>query len=325
MSLLIQNLRRTLISRRALSASSGPRAPKCTTTGRLFHAQRISCAANTSAAPPPNDETSFEDDGELFSPDAEKTRSPSLPPSPAKPGGELRTRRFEESFGFLSTHIGRKPSAEDSLQARSSTWLYLFDLATQPEQLKRVSSKFSQFVDGGRVFPEGHALAFTRRCAELRCPQLALAVFSDRPTYRLDLTPAAARHLMYALHEQRPLSDVIALATLYRLYKLPPLSADPVSCALLISACLREATASGSEPASTIATALLPGFKDLLSRTELMPTPQSATENNSLKERLWMERAALNILEVLSSRGDDTKWIEDWCTRNGYTPSEGAP
>ncbi|KAI0292933.1 hypothetical protein BC826DRAFT_1105323 [Russula brevipes] len=122
----------------------------------------------------------------------------------------------------------------NSPQVRSSAWLYLFDLATCAQQLERASSKFSQFVDNRRQFRDVHVNAFVRRCVELRCPGLALTVFSDRPAYRMDLTLTAARQLLYAFHEERQLSNVVALAALFPVYNLRALSSDPISCALFV-------------------------------------------------------------------------------------------
>jgi hypothetical protein len=57
-----------------------------------------------------------------------------------------------------------------------------------------------------------------------------------RLVYRMDFMLPAARRLLYALHEERKLYDVVILAALSRLYNLPAFSSDPISFALLISA-----------------------------------------------------------------------------------------
>ena len=88
------------------------------------------------------------------------------PPAPIAEGarGALRSQRFNRTFELLSNEIDVAPSKKHSLQVRGSTWTYLFDLATSPEQLERVSSKFSQFLDSGRQFSDKHASAFVRAC-----------------------------------------------------------------------------------------------------------------------------------------------------------------
>ncbi|KAF8491917.1 hypothetical protein F5888DRAFT_1860954 [Russula emetica] len=160
---------------------------------------------------------------------------------PAKNDQKLRTQRFEQTLESLSTQVSQSRSKRPSPQVRSSAWLYLFDLATSPNTWN-ASKKFSQFVESGRQFRVEHSTAFVRRCVELHCPELALTVFNNRPVYRMDLTLPAARQLLYTLHEGRQLSDAVLLAALFPLYNLPALSSDPISCALLTSACLREVT-----------------------------------------------------------------------------------
>jgi hypothetical protein len=131
----------------------------------------------------------------------------------------------------------------------------------------------------------------------------------------MDLTLPAARRLLYALHEGRQLSDVVTLAALFPLYNLPALSSDPISCALLISACLREAHNSGSEPAWTIAATLLSPFQQLLARTPPMPV---SVETNRPQENDWMKYAMLNILDSFIVRGEDASWAREWCMKSGY-------
>ena len=158
-------------------------------------------------------------------------------------------------------------------------------------------------------------ILLTGRCVELRCPELALTVFNNRPVYRMDLTLPAARQLLYALHEGRQLSDVVLLAALFPMYNLPALSSDPISCALLTSACLREVNISGSEPAQAIAATLLSPFKQLLSQTP--PMPVSVGGNRFLESR-WMKDAMLSILDSLGVEGHEASWVRDWCRRSGY-------
>jgi hypothetical protein len=243
---------------------------------------------------------------------------------------------------LLSTQIGQIRPKGASGQIRSSFWFYLFDLATRPEQLEHVSSKFSQFVEGGRQFRDEHANAFVRtwlereqaqspaavnlfsnllstgRCVELRCPELALSVFSNRPAYRMDLTLVAARQLLYALHEGHQLSSIFILAALFPVYNIPALSSDPICCALVVAACLREANNSGSKWTWTIAEMFLPPFKQLLSQTSPMPVP---IEANRFLETRWMKDAMLSILDSLVVGGHEAGWIRDWCYRSNYNLS----
>lgn len=84
------------------------------------------------------------------------------PHSPEKNGQKPRTQRFEQTLEQLSTYVGQARSKRPPPQVRSSAWLYLFDLATCPEELERASAKFSQFVESGRQFRIEHSTAFLR-------------------------------------------------------------------------------------------------------------------------------------------------------------------
>lgn len=91
------------------------------------------------------------------------TRIPHAPqPTLETTHENFRTQRFENALDLLSTQIGQIRPKGDSTQIRNSAWFYLFDLATRPEQLEHVSTKFSQFVEGGRRFRDEHANAFVR-------------------------------------------------------------------------------------------------------------------------------------------------------------------
>jgi hypothetical protein len=81
---------------------------------------------------------------------------------PEKNDKKHRTQRFEQTLESLSARISRVRSKRPSSQVRSSAWLYLFDLATCPEQLRRASTKFSQFVESGGQFRGEHSTAFVR-------------------------------------------------------------------------------------------------------------------------------------------------------------------
>lgn len=131
----------------------------------------------------------------------------------------------------------------------------------------------------------------------------------------MDLTLPSARQLLYSLHEGHQLSDVVLLAVLFPVYNLPALSSDPISCALLTSACLREVNISGSEPAQLIVATLLPSFKQLLSQTP--PMPVSVGGNRFLESR-WMKDAMLSILDSLVAQGHEASWVKDWCHLSDY-------
>ena len=96
------------------------------------------------------------------------------------------------------------------------------------------------------------------RCNQLKCPALAVDVFSNRPYYRFDLKSVeAARELLQSVHKDDLFRESVLVSTLYTLYNLPPLTKDVVSCSMLLSQCLRVDTPA----ARVIAGALLPAFK----------------------------------------------------------------
>jgi hypothetical protein len=109
------------------------------------------------------------DSGSFFSAEAEVvsplSRAYTRPPRSLileKHHKKHRTRRFEQTLEALSTHISQVQSKRPSSQVRSSTWLYIFDLATCPEQLEHASRIFSQFIESGRQFRGQHGEAFVR-------------------------------------------------------------------------------------------------------------------------------------------------------------------
>jgi hypothetical protein len=213
--------------------------------------------------------------------------------------------------GSLSSILPPTQNSSNSHRAnfrRSSRGVNTFEANTSMHSFVRCVDKISQRCS--KIF-------FTGRCAELRCPQLALSVFSNRPAYRMDLTLPAARQLLYALHEYGKLSDVVTLVPLFPLYNLPALSSDPISSALLISACLREARASGSESAWTMAVTLLPPFEQLLTETPPIPIP-IPIQKGRFRENCWMNHAMLSILESLTVRGQDASRVREWCVKSGY-------
>jgi hypothetical protein len=120
-------------------------------------------APSTPPAPAVNEDFLFK---KADDPSSLSTAPTQLPYSsrsiPEAARNSLRTQRFDKALDFLSTHIGRGHSKKDSLQVRSSAWIYLFDLATRPEQLERASGKFSEFVESGRQFRDQDVTAFVR-------------------------------------------------------------------------------------------------------------------------------------------------------------------
>lgn len=117
----------------------------------------LTCSAHTVSKRPTSirNKRPFSEDTEAYFPLSRSYTRP-FPPK------NDRAQRFEQTLELLVTHVDQALSKRPSPQVRSSAWLYLFDLATCPEQLERVSTKFSQFVESGRQFRAEHSAAFVR-------------------------------------------------------------------------------------------------------------------------------------------------------------------
>ncbi|KAI0044799.1 hypothetical protein FA95DRAFT_1608264 [Auriscalpium vulgare] len=299
-------------------------------TCRTLHVSSIAHRAKKSDSGATAVDTLFDDAGAEDAIPAAPLQSPTGATSPAAPtrgrqtksrqlSPAARTEKFENLLAFLSSHIGRKFTADDAKQVRSSAWIHLFGLATNEEQLKRVAAEFWKFEEGGRKFQHKHVEAFVRRCDELKCPTFALQVFSDRKKYHFELSsPAAARHLLYMLQKSASLSSVMTLVALYGFYGLPSISTDPVASALLIAVCLRGRSNKQGIPARTVAKKLIPAFQRTLEKTPPMPVAVSPRLQAASPERTWMRWALYTVEESLRKRGSDVSWIRDWRERSGH-------
>lgn len=233
-----------------------------------------------------------------------------------KSGPKHRHRKSGVVSGFFSSILQHVPNSSNTHRESSrSSSRVVDDYVESTAQHSFVRSLCLKHVRRPGIIGSLSNILVTGRCIELRCPELALTVFNNRPAYRMDLTLPAARQLLYTLHEGRQFSDVVQLAALFPLYNLPDLSSDPISCALFMSACLREANMSGSDPARAIAETLLFPFKQLLSQTPPMPVPVGG---NRFLESRWMKDAMLSILDSLVVQGHEASWVRDWCRRSGY-------
>lgn len=77
------------------------------------------------------------------------------------------------------------------------------------------------------------------RCHELRCPDVALAVFGDYAKHNLPLTLPAARWLLHSVYVDHPIEKVLITASLYPIYGLPQISEDLPSAAMVAAACVK--------------------------------------------------------------------------------------
>ncbi|KAI0927540.1 hypothetical protein AcV5_008052 [Taiwanofungus camphoratus] len=231
---------------------------------------------------------------------------------------EERSTRFEELRKFVADRIGQRPIAKVP-QVRNAAWQHLVGLATTKEQLEQVVEMFPRWRDSKRRFDQKHAEAFVRRCEELHCPTLALKVFSDHPKYGFDLcSQTAARRLLHSLHVEHPLQDSITLAALFRIYNLPPISSDLVSCAMLTSACFKH----GTRQSLAIAHEMVPHLKGLLEKVEpqTMQLSRESMERakNTEKEKTWLAWTLTKIEKALQKEGSDCSWLSQWRKDSGH-------
>ncbi|CAA7268664.1 unnamed protein product [Cyclocybe aegerita] len=215
-----------------------------------------------------------------------------------------RARRFSAELAFVEPRIGRSPTVKTP-HIRKRVWFGLLDLAQSEEELRRVVGLWPAYVAGRErerergVYPEGLAGDFVRRCAELKCPNLALEVFGDWARYNLDLDLSAARWLVHSLaiplvapstyspsstpssppqsssqnlEQPQPLDNLLLALSLYPIYALPPVSSDLPTAAMAASACF----AHGGDKAVRLAEELVPCIAGLVA--------QSSNSNSTVEE-----------------------------------------
>ncbi|GBE85250.1 hypothetical protein SCP_0704370 [Sparassis crispa] len=231
---------------------------------------------------------------------------------------EARLTRFNDTRKFVSDRIGRKPAVKVP-QVRNATWQHLFGLATTKEQMEGIVEMFPLWRDSKRKFNPQNVELFVRRCEELKCPTLALQVFSDHPKYGFDLSSlTAARRLLHSLHVEHPLQYTITLSALFRVYKLPVVSSDLLSCAMLTSACFKH----GTHQSLAIASEMVPHLMTLLEKVEpeTMQLPRESMERakESGKEKAWLAWTLNKIEKALQTKGQDHAWLSQWRQASGH-------
>ncbi|KAI0823292.1 hypothetical protein BC628DRAFT_1385710 [Trametes gibbosa] len=314
-------------------------ARQCRSTlrARAIHASPVALKKKPNSTSEADDLFGQEEDDSLFSDDlfsgqhkpsntspspvdaAKLTDIPPHNPSVPAPRDYDRDARFEEVYQFANSCIAEK--SEPARQVRSSAWLHLFSLATTPDQLERVAGLFPKWRDARRTFLPTTGEQFARRCAELRCPQLALKVFGDHSKYGLDLTQEAARSLLHALHLHHPLQDTITLTALFSVYNLPPVSSDLINSALLLTACFKHA----SEESLAVAHALVAPLQQLLEKTEPSTMSLRGTDQGTPaeKQKRWLAWTLRKVEKALQHEELDVAWLTQWRVASGYAEYTG--
>ncbi|EGO03190.1 hypothetical protein SERLA73DRAFT_174650 [Serpula lacrymans var. lacrymans S7.3] len=284
----------------------------------LEHSQRSLCRRSLHITSVAKQKPSAFEDDELFpsafeetpTPNASKSTTSSQSTASRQRAAKDRLTEFNELVQFVTERTGKKRAVKAG-QVRQSAWLRLFQLATTSEQLEQVSQLFPCWRDSGKEFDSLHAEAFVRRCEELKCPPLALKIFGDHSKYGFGLTSLfAARHLLHSLHVNHPLEDTMTAAALFGVYNHPPVSSDPVACSMLTSACLKHNT----KHSRTVATALIPQFRSLISQTPPIALPQKTQVRAQYPEKpkMWLWWTSAKIEKALRSNGKDFLWLRKW-------------
>ncbi|KAI1789385.1 hypothetical protein LXA43DRAFT_1021389 [Ganoderma leucocontextum] len=255
-------------------------------------------------------------------PPASPSLSAAIPPhNPSLPSPRQydRNARFDELCHFARACLVTK--TETKRQVRSSIWNHLFQLASTPEQLDRVAELFPAWRDAQRSFRPSTVVAFAARCNALRCPGLALKVFSNRPKYGFDLSLDAAQVVLHSLHRWQRHKDIITFTALYSIYNLPPVASDLVSNALLLKALLRKPT----DPSAAMVHAMLP----LLQRTLEKTDPQSMTIQQrdrrlSNNKKTWLAFALKRIEGALQTQEVEHGWLTHWMHTSGHATATAS-
>ncbi|PIL35241.1 hypothetical protein GSI_03031 [Ganoderma sinense ZZ0214-1] len=240
-------------------------------------------------------------------------------PSVPSPRHYDRNARFNHIYGFARACLVTK--SESKRQVRSSVWNHLFQLASTPEQLDRVAELFPSWRDAQRPFRPSTVVAFALRCNALRCPGLAVKVFSNRPKYGFDLSLDAAQIILHSLHRWQRHKDIITFTTLYSIYNLPPVASDLVSNALLLKALFRNPT----NPSAAMAQAMLPLFQRTLERTDpLSMTIQQNDPRLSNRKKTWLASALKRIEGVLEAQQVEHGWLTRWMHDSGHASATAS-
>ncbi|KAF9240406.1 hypothetical protein BU15DRAFT_17191, partial [Melanogaster broomeanus] len=221
--------------------------------------------------------------------------------------------KFYQLLQFVSDRTGRVKVVK-AAQVSSTVWLRLFQLATEEQHLEAVAEIFPNWRESGKSFSSLDAEMFIRRCEELKCPLLALKVFGDHPKYGFDLTSLpGARNLLHSFYQKGSVENAVAAAALFGVYKLPPVTSDPASCAMLYAACLR----SKNKNAGYLGKDLRFHLYTLLEKTEPFAKPKERLirAQYSAKPDLWLLEALKDIKKMRKEQGRVVWWITEWVSK----------
>ncbi|KAI0687285.1 hypothetical protein C8Q76DRAFT_661420 [Earliella scabrosa] len=261
--------------------------------------------ANPSASTPASTTSSPSPSSEHVPP-----HNPSVPPPPSV-GKE---KRFEEVYAFLKAYL--VDNTETKRVPRTSVWINLLQVTATRDQLTRLVELMPKWRDFKREFPPSTAAQFAKRCERLRSPELALAVFSDRPKYGLDLDMDAAQITLHGLQARRSVQECITFTSLFSVYNLPPVTSDLYCTAFLLRALFKD----GSEESLTVARTMVPSLKQLLesSDPQAMSLANRTHRPHEGKHKRRLARTLKTLGSSLDEHGIEHAWLDTFMDRSGY-------
>lgn len=255
----------------------------------------------------------------------QKRRTKQTPLSP-----KAKTRRFEENISFMVPRLGRKPQVK-LLKIRKTTWIRTLGVCQTEEELRKLMELTPSWRDMGNRFDNTFSEAFIRklsllqthgisffhppgRCIIVKKPELALEIFGNYAKYHVPLSLTGARELLNATYDNQPLSFIIAITSLFDIYKLTPVAQDLPCCAMVVSACLKD----GSADALVVAEALVPHLKTVLDEAGPQPIPQTREKGDDMP-RVWASWALKKVDEsMFKAKGSREGWLRDWRLSSGH-------
>ncbi|KAI0718277.1 hypothetical protein C8T65DRAFT_605235 [Cerioporus squamosus] len=296
---------------------------------RAIHSSPIVLKKKPSHAASQSDDLfgqSEDDSGDLFAEDSSAPTPPAtkppahrptdLPPkNPSVPAPAQfdPVARFEDLYQFLHAYLVEKTEAR---VPRDSIWEHLFDVSDTPERLERAIELLPKWRDAKRPIKSKTDEHLARRVQKLRCPQLALKVFGDRPKYGLDLTLPAARIILQSLLVLGTPQEVLTFTSLFSVYGLPPVSSDLLCTAFLLRALFQHA----SDESLTVARSLVPSLQTLLASKNpaYMSMTIPSTHMDEKREKIWLANTLHKLQEDLTSHGIEHAWLDEWMAASGY-------
>jgi hypothetical protein len=234
---------------------------------------------------------------------ASKSSTPTTPTRKKIPVVERRklspeklTERFETTVKHMEPLIGRNPAVIHPL-VRKRTFLTLLDIARSEEHVRKILDLIPRYREArGDVHPS-FAVDFTRRCQELRCPQLALELFGNFAKYNVHLNLEAGQWLIHSLYALHPLEQLLVATRLFTAYNLPPISEDLPTASMVSAACYKH----GTPEALAVAHSLRPHIQQMVKNARL----SQANDLEERKKKKWVSWSLQKVNKAAKKLGEE--------------------